>query len=213
MVKDRFDCDCARALKALLAWWLPDRSIVFLCMEEWRWSQREEEGGKERIRAGLHFRRRYFLLVWRIERPKTSSPTRGTSMASGRSGNKLRMKSQAGPSGSRRTRLQFILFQRTRVRRFESLWGTGLELGEGSGSVGDEWEELASEIAHLQSLTSAAAQAIAPCGLARGGRSGRWMTQIGIFSRGQLRGRKGPGHTCHRLHSPDLASLVAARCQ
>lgn len=28
VVKDRFDCDCARALKALLAWWLPDRSIV-----------------------------------------------------------------------------------------------------------------------------------------------------------------------------------------
>ena len=31
VVKDRFDCDCARALKALLAWWLPDRSI--LCVE------------------------------------------------------------------------------------------------------------------------------------------------------------------------------------
>ena len=28
VVKDRFDCDCARALKALLAWWLPDRSIL-----------------------------------------------------------------------------------------------------------------------------------------------------------------------------------------
>lgn len=150
VVKDRFDCDCARALKALLAWWLPDRSIVFVCMEEWRWSQREEAGEKERIRARLHVRRRYFLLVWRIERPTMSSPMRGTSMASGRSGNKLRMESQAGPSGSRRTRLQFILSQRTRVRRFESLWGTGLELGEGSGSVGDEWEELASEIAHLQ---------------------------------------------------------------
>lgn len=32
MVKDRFDCDCARALKALLAWWLPDRSIVYVCV-------------------------------------------------------------------------------------------------------------------------------------------------------------------------------------
>lgn len=29
VVKDRFDCDCARALKALLAWWLPDRSILW----------------------------------------------------------------------------------------------------------------------------------------------------------------------------------------
>lgn len=44
MVKDRFDCDCARALKALLAWWLPDRSIVYVCVcvEERRWS----EGGE-----------------------------------------------------------------------------------------------------------------------------------------------------------------------
>lgn len=39
VVNDRFDCDCARALKALLAWWLPDRSIVCMCVEEWRWSQ------------------------------------------------------------------------------------------------------------------------------------------------------------------------------
>lgn len=70
-------------------------------------------------------------------------------MATGSSDNKWRMKIQAGPSGSRRRRLQFILFQRTRVWQFESLWGAGLELGGGSGSVGDEWEELASEIAHF----------------------------------------------------------------
>lgn len=73
-------------------------------------------------------------------------------MASGSSGNRWRMKIQAGPSGSRRRRLQFILFQWTRVRQFESLWGKGLELGGGSGRVGDDssaWEELGSEIAHF----------------------------------------------------------------
>lgn len=63
MVKDRFDCDCARALKALLAWWLPDRSILCVYVEEWRWSQGGERKEKKRIRAELHFWRSCILLV------------------------------------------------------------------------------------------------------------------------------------------------------
>lgn len=64
-------------------------------------------------------------------------------MAIGSSGNRRRMKTQAGPRGrSQRRRMQFILFQRTRVRQFESLWGTGLELGGGSARVGDVWERI-----------------------------------------------------------------------
>lgn len=45
VVNDRFDCDCARALKALLAWWLPDRSILCVC------------GGVEMVSRGKKKRR------------------------------------------------------------------------------------------------------------------------------------------------------------
>lgn len=112
-------------------------------------------------------------------------------MASGRSGNRRRMKIQAGPSRSRRGRLQFILFQRQGSGSLSHSGGADWSLGEGVGEWATKWEELASEIAHLQSLTfSVCSTPVAHSG----GCSGRWMTQIGIFSRGQLRGRKGPGH-------------------
>lgn len=139
-------------------------------------------------------------------------------MAGDSSGNRRRMKIEADASGSRRTRVQFILSQRPGSGSLSHPRGTGLELGEGSGRAGDEWEELASEIAHLQIIDFCCTQALHLCQPAHsGGGSGRWMTQIGIFSRGQLRGRKGPGQecpptqpatACHRLHSPDLESLL-----
>lgn len=119
-------------------------------------------------------------------------------MASSSSGNKRRMKIQAGPRESRRRRPQFILFQRTWVRQFESLWGTGLELGGGSGRVGDEWEEfsLRDRPPSIEDFPRAGSPT-AEVGLGSVDDS-NWNFQS---SRGQLRG-KGVGavRACH-FHS------------
>lgn len=114
-------------------------------------------------------------------------------MASGSSGNKRRVMIQSGPSESRRRRPQFILFQRTWVRQFESLWGLDWSLGEGVGEWETSGKNLASEIAHLQSLTfrgQARPQRRLEVGFGSVDDS-NWNFQS---SRGQLRGRKGTGH-------------------
>lgn len=72
VVKDRFDCDCARALKALLAWWLPDRSIV--CVSVWSGDCLKGEK-KKRGSDKTALRRRYVLVAKGIGRPATSSST------------------------------------------------------------------------------------------------------------------------------------------
>lgn len=139
-------------------------------------------------------------------------------MAGDSSGNRRRMKIRGGPSGSRRARPQFILFHRHGSGSLSHPWGMGLELGEGSGRAGGEWEESASEIAHLQLIDFCCTWQPGSLGAAPlpSRPQQRWMTQIGIFSRGQLRGEKGAWagvpatQPATRLHSPDLESSFSA---
>lgn len=136
MVKDRFDCDCATALKALLAWWLPDRSILNVCVEEWRWSQlgggrgEEEKGGRERERErGLErgCTSGAGVSCWARENWTAYDVFINVRNVNGRG----RMKIQAGPSGSRQRRLQVVLFKKDKGPVVESptlppVWGKGL---------------------------------------------------------------------------------------